>query len=62
MAEEKRDVLVLLVQDMWEVCGSLAALCIKYVEKHPCIVLLNKDTASRLALTTGDTLYVYPPW
>ncbi|XP_062847157.1 DNA repair-scaffolding protein isoform X2 [Trichomycterus rosablanca] len=67
MATERPGVLVLLVRDMWEVCGMLAALCEKHVEivhmgGEPCIALFTKDTATHLAPNMGDTIYVCPPW
>ncbi|XP_072536352.1 DNA repair-scaffolding protein [Salminus brasiliensis] len=60
--DERPGVLVLHVLRVREVCGMKAVLCERASEKQPCMALFNKDTATQLAPTVGDTICVYPPW
>ncbi|XP_053096162.1 DNA repair-scaffolding protein isoform X2 [Pangasianodon hypophthalmus] len=60
--EERPGVLVLHVQNVWDVCGMQAALCERHPEKETCVALFSKETATQLAPSAGDTIHVYPPW
>ncbi|KAI4893338.1 hypothetical protein NFI96_024143 [Prochilodus magdalenae] len=61
--EERPGVLVLYVENLWDVSGMQAALCKRLNErKEPCVALFNKDTTTHLAPAVGDTICVYPPW
>ncbi|KAM9487833.1 DNA repair-scaffolding protein isoform 2-T2 [Clarias gariepinus] len=61
-AEERPGVLVLRVQNTWEVCGMRAALCWRHPEGETCVALFSKETAAQLAPGAGDTVHVHPPW
>ncbi|KAF4087496.1 hypothetical protein AMELA_G00071370 [Ameiurus melas] len=60
--EERPGVLVLHVQNVWDVCGTQAALCQRRPERQTCVALFSKETAAQLAPGAGDTVHVHPPW
>ncbi|MCI4374312.1 hypothetical protein PGIGA_G00004850 [Pangasianodon gigas] len=60
--EERPGVLVLHVQNVWDVSGMQAALCQRHPERETCVALFSKETATQLAPSAGDTIHVYPPW
>ncbi|XP_060777003.1 DNA repair-scaffolding protein isoform X7 [Neoarius graeffei] len=60
--EERPGVLVLHVQNVWDVCGMQAALCHGHPERQTCVALFSKETATHLAPSAGDTIHICPPW